>query len=177
MERLWICCVLSSYLFISVSCLGAAAPPPPALTVSAAPNWNQISGRPGGAGCFSGSWRKNWIKKGGRFHGFEAFSGLKKIRYWRRLCFLRWEVDWQRPSSRVSLLQSAGVGWTHAGKKTFSEVELFYWPSTINIRGFNLQISKCSINVLSFALNVEVYAMIDECSGSFIWSFTTQGIL
>lgn len=41
-ERSWMCCILSLYLFISVSCLGVTHP----LKLSAAPNWNQISGRP-----------------------------------------------------------------------------------------------------------------------------------
>lgn len=176
MERLWICCVLSSYLFISVSCLGAAAPPPRPQS-QRCPKLEPDFWEAGRCWMFFWVLKEKLDKERGEISWFWGFSGLKKIRYWRRLCFLHWEVDWQRPSSRVSLLQSAGVGWTHAGKKTFSEVELFYWPSTINIRGFNLQISKCSINVLSFALNVEVYAMIDECSGSFIWSFTTQGML
>lgn len=149
MERLWICCVLSSYLFISVSCLGAA----PTLKLSAAPNWNQISGRPGGGGCFSGSWRKNWIKKG-EISWFWGFLDKKNIG--GGYIFFSWgpKVDWQRVSFRVSFLQSVWVGWTNAEKKIFSEVELLYWPRTINMQGFNLQISKYSISVLLFGVSV-----------------------
>lgn len=73
-ERLWIGCILCRYLFISVSCLRVT----PTLILSATPNWNQISGRLGGGGCFSGSRRKDWIKKGGDFMGL-GFLGEKKI--------------------------------------------------------------------------------------------------
>lgn len=155
MERSWICCILSRYLFISVSCLGVT----PTLKLSTAPNWNQISGRPGGGGCFSGSWRKDWIKKGeiSWFWGFwEKKKYKKKYNQPRWLCFFRRgpKVDWQRVSFRVSFLQSVRVGWTNAVKKIFSEVELLYWPSAINMQGFNLQISKYSISVLLFGVGV-----------------------
>lgn len=122
---------------------------------STAPNWNQISARPGGGGCFSVSWRKDWIKKG-EISWFWGFEG-KKYGGW--LCFFfffSWgpEVDWQRVSFRVSFLQSVCVGWTNGVKKIFSEVELLYWPSTINRQGFNRQISKYSISVLLFGFSV-----------------------
>lgn len=146
-ERSWMCCILSLYLFISVSCLGVTHP----LKLSAAPNWNQISGRPWGSGCFFGSSRKDWIKTGeiSWFWGF--LGGKKNIRVG---CFFLWgpKVDWQRVSFRVSILQSVRVQWTNAAKKIFSEVELLYWP--INTQGFNLQISKYSISVLLFGVSV-----------------------
>ena len=135
MERLWICCILSRYLFISVSC------PPTTLKLSAAPNWNQISVRPGGGGCYSESWRKDWIKKR-EISWFRVFLGEKKGGGCIFFSFFCWglKVDWQRASFRVSFLQSAWVRWTNAVKTIFSEVELLYWPSTINMQGCNLHI-------------------------------------
>lgn len=100
--QMCICCILSHYLFISVSCLNVAL----TLKPYAALNWNQICGRPGGAGCFFWDLKER-LDKGGDFTVFGVLrgkiSGLK--------------VDWQWTRFRVA------VGWTNAGKKIFSEAK------------------------------------------------------
>lgn len=152
-----------SFLFIFciiVSCLKIPPPlqPPHPPTQHCPQTGTRFLGGPGGAGCFPGSWRKDWIKKGeiSWFWGF--FKGGKKIRGGCILLLFffifRLKVDWQGVSFRVSFLQSVWLGWTNTVKKIFSEVELFYWPSAINMKGFHLQISEQSINILLFGFSV-----------------------
>lgn len=68
-------CVPWSYLFISDGGLQTA----PTFYCSAAPNWNQISGRPGGAGCFFRDLEEKLDKEEGDFMvwGFKEEKKMK----------------------------------------------------------------------------------------------------